>query len=211
MDQSLRSNLCITNVSESIAHLMVTYRHGSGAVSEEYTLGANRSKEWVDVAASLFGMSGTSAGSVEVSSDVPVLVTARTYNQGASGTFGQYLPGADAAQALSSGQVGVLPHIKNTGEFRTNVGFVNLGSSSCTVRVRLYSASGVQVGSAVTRSVNAGEWSQINDVYDEAGAGSANLGMATVEVVSGNGEIWAYASVVDNTSNDPTTVPVFVR
>jgi hypothetical protein len=206
-----RSNLCVTNVSESTAHLTMTYRHGSGAVSEEYSLGANRSKEWVDVAASLFGMSGTSAGSVEVSSDEPVLVTARTYNQGVSGTFGQYLPGADDGQALASGQLGVLPHIKNTGDFRTNVGFVNLGSSPCTVRVRLYSASGLQLGSTVTRSVNAGEWSQISDVYNEAGAGSSNLGMAKVEVVSGDGPIWAYASVVDNTSNDPTTVPVFVR
>jgi hypothetical protein len=156
-------------------------------------------------------MSGASAGSVEVSSDVPVLVTARTYNQGTSGTFGQYLPGADAGQALASGQLGVLPQIKNTADFRTNVGFVNLGSSTCTVRVRLYSASGLQIGSAVTRPVDPGEWVQINDVYDEAGAGSSSLGMATVELVSGDGPIWAYASVVDNTSNDPTTVPVFVQ
>jgi hypothetical protein len=206
-----RSNLCVTNVSESTAHLTITYRHGSGAVSEEYSLGANRSKEWGDVAASLFGMSGASAGSVEVASDVPVLVTARTYNQSSSGTFGQYLPGADAGRALTSGQLGVLPQIKNTSSFRTNVGFVNLGTSPCTVRVRLYSASGVQLGSSVSRSANPGEWSQINDVYDVAGAGSSNLGMATVEVVSGDGPIWAYASVVDNTSNDPTTVPVFVQ
>jgi hypothetical protein len=206
-----RSNLCVTNASESTAHLTMVYRHGSGTVSEVYSLGPNRSKEWTDVAGSLFGMSGASAGSVEVSSDVPVLVTARTYNQSTSGTFGQYLPGADAGQALASGQLGVLPQIKNTADFRTNVGFVNLGSSSCTMRVRLYSASGLQLGSAVTRSADPGEWSQINDVYDEAGAGSSNLGMATVEVVSGDGPIWAYASVVDNTSNDPTTVPVFVR
>ncbi len=206
-----RSNLCVTNASESTAHLTITYRHGSGAVSEEYSLGANRSREWVDVAASLFGMSGASAGSVEVASDVPVIVTARTYNQSSAGTFGQYLPGADAGQSLASGQLGVLPQIKNTTAFRTNVGFVNLGTSPCTVRVRLYSASGLQLGSPVSLSANPGEWNQVNDVYDEAGAGSSNLGMATVEVVSGDGPIWAYASVVDNTSNDPTTVPVFVR
>ena len=149
--------------------------------------------------------------SVEVSSDVPVLVTARTYNQGTSGTFGQYLPGADAGQALASGQLGVLPQIKNTSAFRTNVGFVNLGTSPSTVRVRLYSAAGGQLGSALTRTLNPGEWKQISDVYAEAGTGSSNLGMATVEVVSGDGPIWAYASVVDNTSNDPTTVPVFVQ
>ncbi len=206
-----RSNLCVTNVSESTAHLTMTYRHGSGAVSEDYSLGVNHSREWTDVAESLFGMSGTSAGSVEVSSDVPVLVTARTYNEGASGTFGQYLPGADAGQALESGQVGVLPQIKNTDNFRTNVGFINLGSSACTVRVRLYSASGGQLGSPATRTLNPGEWKQISDVYAEAGTGRSNLGMATVEIISGNGPLWAYASVVDNTSNDPTTVPVFVR
>ena len=206
-----RSNLCVTNVSGATAHLTMTYRHDSGTASEVYSLGANRSREWTDVAESLFGMAGASAGSVEVSSDVPVLVTARTYNQGTSGTFGQYLPGADAGQALAPGQLGVLPQIKNTADFRTNVGFVNLGSAPCTVRVRLYSASGLQLGSAVTRSANPGEWSQINDVFDEAGAGSSSLGMATVEIVSGDGPIWAYASVVDNTSNDPTTVPVFVQ
>jgi hypothetical protein len=206
-----RSNLCVTNASESTAHLTITYRHGSGAVSKEYSLGANRSKEWVDVATSLFGMSGASAGSVEVASDVPVLVTARTYNQSSAGTFGQYLPGADAGQSLSAGQLGVLPQIKNTSDFRTNVGFVNLGTSPCTVRIRLYSASGLQLGSPVSVSANPGEWSQVNDVYDEAGAGNSNLGMATVEVVSGDGPVWAYASVVDKTSNDPTTVPVFAQ
>ena len=48
-------------------------------------------------------------------------------------------------------------------------------------------------------------------VLDEVGAGDTGIAYATVEMLTSGGEAWAYASVVDNSSNDPTTVPVSLQ
>jgi hypothetical protein len=48
-------------------------------------------------------------------------------------------------------------------------------------------------------------------VFDKAGVGATSLGFAIVEILTGGCDVWAYASVVDNGSGDPTTIPVVVR
>ena len=37
------------------------------------------------------------------------------------------------------------------------------------------------------------------------------LAYAVIEVLSGSGRVWAYASVVDNGTSDPTTIPVMIE
>jgi hypothetical protein len=207
-----RSSLCLTNLAGADAQIELTYRHGrSGSTVAHAFLEDGATSEWPDVVLQLFGVSGDSAGSVEVASDVPVMVTDRTFSETSDGTYGQYLPGARGIEALAAGQTGVLPQIKKTDEFRTNVGFVNLGESSCTVRIRLFNEDGDQVGSVVSSNAGAGRWQQENDIFNKAGVDSCDLCYATVEVVTVDGLIWAYASVVDNESDDPTTIPMFVR
>jgi hypothetical protein len=56
--------------------------------------------------------------------------------------------------------------------------------------------------------VPAGQWLQRDDVFAAAGVSGADIAYATVEVQTAGGRAWAYASVVDNTTGDPTTVPV---
>jgi hypothetical protein len=126
------------------------------------------------------------------------MVVARTYNEAPDGTFGQGMPGNPDSEALTFGQLGVLPQLKKTSVFRTNVGFMNHGSADCSVRVRLYSENGTQIGNAIDTSVPAMQWKQINDVFGEAGVGQCPIGYATVEVRTAGGMVWAYGSVVDN-------------
>jgi len=114
-------------------------------------------------------------------------------------------------QTLASGQIGILPQVKKTSAFRCNIGFVNLSAGSCTVITKLYSASGAPLGNTVTTTMNAGAWKQINDAFAKAGVSSCDLGYATVEVTTGGCSVWAYASIVDNDSGDPTTIPIYVQ
>ncbi len=206
-----RSSLAVCNRSSSSTQLTLTYHHGSGSTRRSVTLAAGAIQEWNDVAVSLFGLGGSTSGAVEVVSNQPVTVTARTYNQGPAGTYGQFLPGVESYQALAYGQTGLLPQIKKSATFRTNVGFVNLGSAACSVRTRLYGASGAQLGSAVTSSVPGSGWYQENDIFARAGAPPATPAYAVVEVLAGSGRVWAYASVVDGGTGDPTTIPVIVE
>ncbi len=208
---SWRSTLCITNRSGSTANLTLKYRTSGGAITRTHTLQNNRIKEWEDVAVTLFNQSGSTSGAIEVTANTPVLVIARTYNQGADGTFGQALPGNDESATLTSGDTGILPLLKKTSAFRTNVGFMNHQGASCNVRIRLYSEQGAQLGTHIDVSVPAYGWKQVNDVFSSAGVGHCQIGYATIEVRTSGGKVWAYGSVVDNGTGDPTTVPVYVQ
>ncbi|PWB70001.1 MAG: hypothetical protein C3F15_14315 [Holophagae bacterium] len=206
-----RSTLCVTNRSGAVANLTLVYRMASNTVTRTYTLQNNWITEWEDVAASLFNQGASTSGSIEISSDVPLMVVARTYNEAPDGTFGQGMPGNPDSEALTYGQIGVLPQLKKTSVFRTNVGLMNHGSAACNVRIRLYSETGNQLGNTIDTSVPAKEWKQINDVFGEAGVGQCPIGYATVEVRTAGGMIWAYGSVVDNGTGDPTTILLFIE
>ena len=206
-----RSTLAVTNRSGGTAQLTLVYRYSGSSRTRSRTLQNGDIIEWVDVATSLFGVGASSAGAIEVQSDQPVIVTARTYNEGAAGTFGQFLPGADENNELAFGARGILPQVKKTTSFRTNVGFVNLGSSSVTVRTKLYSSTGAQLGNTVTTSLPAFGWKQENDIFLKAGVSYCEVGYATVEVTTSGGSVWAYASIVDNGTGDPTTIPVMME
>ena len=107
--------------------------------------------------------------------------------------------------------MGILPGVKKTGAFRCNIGFVNLGGTNCTVRTTLYNQDGAQMGNPVTTNLTNGQWKQENDIFAKAGVSLCEIGYAKVEVTTSGDSVWAYASVVDNDSGDPTTVPVIVQ
>jgi hypothetical protein len=210
-DTQWRSTLGLLNTGDMTAEAMVHFVQSSGTATETVTLAPGELRVWQDVVEQLFGLTGSTSGSLQVDADRPVIVTARTFNQGDAGTFGQFLPGATPAEMLSAGQHGILSQLSNSAAFRTNVGFVNPGDAGVGVSVQLYDAAGSPVGSPWTGNVGPGAWRQINDVFGTTGAGSQDAAYAIVEVTSANGSVWAYASVVDNATGDPTTIPVIVQ
>ena len=153
-----------------------------------------------------------SAGAVAIVADAPAVVTARTFNNAAAGTFGQFLPGLDAGAAVPAGASGMVSQIKSTDAFRTNVGFTNFSDAPCDATVTLHGADGGQLGSPVAvTGIPAGGWKQVNRIFQVAGAGECPIGYAVVTPVTPGCLVWAYGSVVDNSSGDPTTIPVSVE
>ncbi len=196
---------------------------GSPPVERTYSLAAGHATEWNDVLVSLFDIDAgnSTKGTVGISSNSPLHVTSRTYNQTAAGTFGQYLPALPAASAAGQaqlkgvniarpGRVGVIPQLKKTAEFRSNLGVQNLGITPVTVEIMLYGETGSQLGNTRTTTVDVGRYWQLNDVFAALGAGNQEIAFATVEVLSTDGLAWFYGSVVDNATGDPTTVPVLL-
>ena len=206
-----RSNIAAVNRSGSTATLSLVFvPYSSGAnVTKPYSLANGATVEWADVLVSLFAFadSANTKGTVKISSDKPIYAISRTYNQAASGTFGQYYPALIAAQGISGSQAAVLPLLKKNTAFRTNAGFQNLGSSSCTGEVKLFNATGVQVGSTRTLTAAADKYIQDDDVFTKAGAGTQDVAYARVQATTAGCKAWFFASVVDAVTNDPTTVP----
>lgn len=204
-----RSKLALLNRSGTSAQVTLSYVRSSGApLSQSLTLAINQLVAWDDVAVSLFGVSADSSGAIKVGSSQPLIVTARTYNASADGTYGQFLPGVDETEALAIDGLGVISQLAKNADFRSNIGFVNLGEADCRVRVTLRNSSGGPVGSQRTLNVPAGGWKQDNDIFEAAGAGTHANAYATVEVLTEGCQVWGYGSVVDNRSGDPTTIPM---
>jgi lysophospholipase L1-like esterase len=204
-----RSNVVCLNDSGAMANISLTFLTSSGSWSESASVAAGATEEWQDIVVELFGRPalGSHAGALHISSDQPLWITSRTFNQAVDGTYGQYLPALTAQGALSGSDRGYLVNIKGVG-FRTNLGFINLGTGSCQVRLTLYNANGTAIGSPKTITIDGGEWVQKNDVFDFVGTSPRSLAYAIVELPSGVGSFWAYASVIDNDTGDATTIPV---
>lgn len=207
-----RSDLVAVNYTSDTAVITFTfYPLGGQAVSVVQSLPGFATAEWQDVLASLFQLAGSPKGTLHVASSVPLVLSARTYNQETpTRTYGQAMPALQVAQGFGASDVAVVPHLKKTQAFRTNVGVVNLGSVGCSLRVELHEASGQPVGTPRILQVPAGQWAQDDDVFTKAGAGYRDLGYATVTTQSQGCVFWAYASLVDNATGDPTTIPAML-
>jgi hypothetical protein len=209
-DSQWRSKLALLNTSESETAAALEYVAGTDSIPVEVTLLPGELVAWDDVVLDLFG-ADDSSGAIRVDADGQMLVTARTYNLSGDGSFGQFLPGVAEDQTLVSGQTGILSQLANNAQFRTNIGFVNLGNHACRVRITLYDAAGNQVGDARSPRIPPSGWNQESDIFNKAGAGQHDNAWARVELVTEECAVWGYASVIDQTSNDPTTVPITVE
>lgn len=158
------------------------------------------------------GFSGS--GALEICSDGELDVTSRTYNTIASdqecfpgGTFGQFLAGVPGTAGLTAGEFAWLGQLRESASFRTNIGLVNTGVQTATVEITLVDATGAELASFQVE-VGPGEWRQENQPFERiADRDDLDSASAKVSVVSG-GPVVAYGSVIDETTNDPTTIPM---
>jgi hypothetical protein len=181
---------------------------GGGAVSGTVAVPPGSQSILTDVVGQL-GASGQ--GSLEIVSDQPVKVTSRTYNQVApdascyaGGTQGEDEPAVMTTDGLTVGQSAYLAGLVENASYRSNIGLVCTGSAA-TVLVELFDGSGGKLGD-YTVTLPLGQWAQRTQPFKTvAGQVAMDRGYARVTVQSGSG-VFAFASVVDNITNDPTAV-----
>ena len=94
-----------------------------------------------------------------------------------------------------------MPGLRNDTSYRANIGFVNGGTTGETFAVRLLSPSGTEIA-RTTQSLGAGELSQ-NAVTTLFPGVTLPSGFALQVEGDANATLFAYASMVDNTSGDP--------
>ncbi len=206
-----RAELAITNSDGQEAEVDLVFSGGGMTLEGSATVPPGGGVVWPDVLLDLFGLAADqqAAGVVEVLSNVPVTVGARSYAALESGTFGQYLPGLGPDDGIGPGEVGVVSQLARSENRYTNLGFVNLHDQPLELGVTLRGASGAGLGEAMMVSLDPGEWTQLFDVL--SGLGQHDAASARVEVLTPGGRAWAYGSVIDRSSRDPTTVPMQLR
>jgi hypothetical protein len=175
---------------------------------------------WFGAGASATGASGaleirpltTSASSISSTavSGLPNIVTfatSRTYSTLAKGSLGTYVPAIPFANFIakttdaSKPSVITLQQVAQSPGFRTNLGLVEGSGESATVLIKMFNGSGQQLAT-MSQQLNGGQHLQINQVLATKNLTNVTDGRLEISVTSATGKVTAYASVLDNTTND---------
>lgn len=200
-----RSDIGLLNTGSMSANVQLKFFAGDRVVTGSASVAAGEQVVLSDVVARL-GASGS--GALEVLSDQPLKVTSRTYDESSTGTFGQDYGAGSVDQGLGANQSAWLPQLRENDAYRTNIGLTNTGPSPALVTVELRSARDGWVLKKYAVTLGPGEWHQDTEPLKEVAGFSLYEMYAKVTVNSGSGVI-AYASLIDNATNDPTTIPMF--
>ena len=201
------SDLGVLNPSDTAVTAQLTFYGTSQNYTQSREIGARQQLFFQNVLQSLFGIPGNDVGALVVTGNGPLYPLARTYSQVSAGspTYGQGYVGMTETQALSHGNVGVIAGMRADAPYYTNIELVNVGSSATNVEVRFFDNGGAQVGS-LTRSVQPNKRVGVSKVLP-SGTGFA---FAELRLDTAGAKLIAFASVVDDLSKDPTTLPMFV-
>lgn len=208
-----RTDVAVVNPGGAEASLEVRFTPAGGGAARTWSgrMPAG-TRLFADVLVSLLGLDpgAPASGALRFASDRPLVVSSRTWNATSKGSYGAHLAGVSGGRAVTPGRPGVLPQLKRGASSRTNVGLTNLGEAEATATIRLFAANGTGLGNAKAVTVPAGALVQVDDAFTSCGAGDAAIAWARIEVATPGGALFAYASVIDNATSDPTIVPVQV-
>jgi hypothetical protein len=173
------------------------------------TLAAGQTVVLRDVLQTAFGYTTDVVAGLKIHPESPASIVASvrttTPNNAGGGSFGFFLNGSKASDALSAGGKAVSIHLENDALFRTNFGFLEIAGASVTVRATFFDADGLPLG---TRSytVPAGGFAQ-KSAAELLGAATAGNGYIEFTIDSGAGAVLPFATVVDDLTGDAIYVP----
>jgi hypothetical protein len=220
------SELTLTNLTAAPLPLSLTYTASSqpgfspdGSGTATLTLQPGEQRIEPDALAFLrrIGLavpSGVNAGGALLVAGPPgntaddFAVGARTFTAGPSGgSFGLFYAGLSPAETAA--EVAYVHGLQQNGRFRSNLAVVNRGDASdgITLRIAFYDASGAALPNIETRTLQPGEWFQLNQPLASRGA---DAGWARIERMSGRSRFAAYGVLNDSVNSDGSYVPMTV-
>ncbi len=173
-------------------------------LQKEMTLAPGEQVAWNDVLTEAFSAPSDTSGAivVDVANGMKTpIVSSRTFNDSAFGTFGQYIP---AVPIRAQGSQAQIDGLRGDSRFRSNLGVLNLSTSESTAIVSVFDATGVKRGHDVSVAIAPQSVVQLNGVNRAADAGEMEVFTAKV---SSSGPFFAYASKLDNKTSDPVFIP----
>jgi hypothetical protein len=179
-----------------------------GAISRDVTLDPGEIEVLNNVLVNLFGLTTDAGGSIVITTpaETSLTATARTYNQTAAGTYGQFIPGVTVAESIGIEDRALqILQVEQSSRFRTNIGLNETSGKPVVVEVSLITPDSFATP-FVTIGLAANEFRQIG-LVDFALDGAVYNGRVTVKVIEGDGKVTAYGSAIDAITQDPTYVP----
>ena len=227
-----QSDVRLTNTSASSVSYDVTYTPSKtdGTKTSKTTtvpVDAGQTIALNDIVRDFFGAGATTApddngfGALEIrpvnTGSTQNYASSRTFTFNEKGTFGQFIAAIPFNQFATNASVIPIPgipaptgnpvlsmqQIAVSSKFRTNIGLVEGSGTAATVNVRVLNDQGNQVTAQVF-NLQPGEHQQFN--LATLNPGTLDDGRVEIVVQSPTGAVSAYASVLDNITNDPLAV-----
>ena len=203
---SWRTELSLFNAGAQGANVSLLFLPGAGGamITRSLYLGPRQSQTYANALLDLFDMpDGAGALAIEASSageSASLRVTSRTFTGGVEGTYGQSVPdvSADALQ-----QTLYLTGMQVNPAFRTNLGLVNRASVAVSTTLTLYDGDGTTLATkTVGVGANSFQQAPVAAFFPEI-AGQTFDALSMRVVAAASDAVSAYASVIDNRSQDP--------
>jgi PKD repeat protein/photosystem II stability/assembly factor-like uncharacterized protein len=204
-----RTALSITNPSSDPMEGELRFFSAQGEVAAPFQLDGGQSRTWDDLLVDSFGLDPTASvvGTLRIVGSRQIVATARTYDSSSAGTSGQEMPAIRWSETLPESKTGYLPLLRRSERFRSNLGLLNLAETPCDAVVKLFRADGSSLGMK-TYTLGPRETRAVNDLLGEWADGGELVGWASIRETTTVGQLFAYASIIDNLTNDPTTIPM---
>jgi hypothetical protein len=209
-DTFFSSEVSISNAADDVAWVQVSFlehdRDNSRPTSVVLTIAPHQTLAIDDVLGSLFGLSETyGALAVESSDFAKLVVSARISTASATGpgTVGQQV---DAIADEGFFARGSILGLRQDDEFRSNVGLFNPEPFGTTVALTLRLGDGSAIGEARVAVPPLG-YVQRNLAHLFPGVELPGGETLTLSIHSEDVDIFAFAAVIDNVSQDPTFSP----
>lgn len=181
-------------------------RDGRAGEAASFVLAAGASRTFSDVLSSLFG-EAEAWGALLVSSEEPsLIVLAQTSTPSGSGSFGQSVPAFGDGERLSAGGSRTIAGVRENASFRTNLVLSNAGDVVAEVDVALLGEDGETLARKRFVLPPFGMTQVTRVVRDLGFSGIVAGGRLVVSTSSAGASLAVYASLVDNTTNDPRTL-----
>jgi len=179
---------------------------GRNGPTHQFTLEPRATANFSDVLHSAFGLE-TGYGAIRLTSANPgVTLQGQTSTPGAGGTFGQSVPAAGDNDLVREGVPRSISAIREDGAFRTNLILSNAVEQPIVVEISLVDSNGGLLGAKQLALPPFG-MTQITRVVRELGvAGNLTAGRLQLLTSTPGASFAAYASVIDNVTNDPRTL-----
>ncbi len=178
---------------------------GSGGPERSVSIAAGGSRSLPDVLGSTFGLA-EGFGAIRItSSSAAVRAVSQTSTPGFGGTFGQSVPAARPHDLVVSGSRASILAVREDASFRTNLVLANPSNRPVDVDVVLVSSASVRGEKRFT--LPALGMLQVNRVVRALGVtDDVSGGHLELSTPTAGGAVAAYASVIDNVTNDPRTL-----
>jgi hypothetical protein len=177
-------------------------------ITREITIEPGEIELLNNVVGDLFAQPNGAGGAIIITTpdETSLTATARTYNQTATGTYGQYIAGVTAADSIAKDDRALqILQVEQSTRFRTNIGLSETTGKGATVEISLITPDSL-VTQVVTIGLAPNEFRQIG-LVDFHAEGAVYNGRVTVKVIDGDGRVTAYGSAIDQITQDPTYVP----